>query len=204
MKDSEKQKCSNSKEILKLIEKAKHTNASIGGFKVCMIILLSLLFLDIWYYNTHEWIDIQYDEYTSIIQTVIFFYTTIYIFKGTEGERIIYGWRRWVLGCIFALLTALCILYNIIRIYSPREKIHAKTDLTQTEMRELKQSYIDAGLSKEDYMQYLADLEAEQETLYLYDNILYFISCIGLIGWTKPVKEMEMKYKEDEGTENSK
>lgn len=93
----------NSTEILNLIEKSKRTNAGLGGFIVYMVILLAILVVDTVYYEKHTWYDVDYDIYTGLFQFVIFFYTTVYLFKGTEGSRIIYGWKRWVLGCVFAV-----------------------------------------------------------------------------------------------------
>ena len=74
----------NSREVLTLIERSKNTNAGLGGYIIYMIILLAMLLIDTVYYGTHVWYDVDYDIYTGLFQFVIFFYTTVYLFKGTK------------------------------------------------------------------------------------------------------------------------
>lgn len=71
----------NSREVLTLIERSKNTNAGLGGYIIYMIILLVMLLIDTVYYGTHVWYDVDYDIYTGLFQFVIFFYTTVYLFK---------------------------------------------------------------------------------------------------------------------------
>lgn len=63
----------NSTEILGLIEKSKHTNAGLGGYIVYMIVLLVILAIDTVYYEMHTWYDVDYDIYSGLFQSVIFF-----------------------------------------------------------------------------------------------------------------------------------
>lgn len=118
----------NSTEILKLIERSKHTNAGLGGYIVYMIVLLAILVADTVYYEMHTWYDVDYDIYTELLQFVIFFYATVYLFRGTEGHRIIYGWRRWVLGCVFAVWTLFLHLQHGCLWNRPAKKYTAKQD----------------------------------------------------------------------------
>ena len=132
-----------STEILNLIEKSKHTSAGLGGYIVYMVLLLVILVVDAVYYERNTWYNVDYDIYTGLFQFVIFLYTTIYLFKGTEGYRIIYGWKRWVLGGVFAVWTLLFAFIAWTSLEQTGEEIHSKTGYTRTEMQELRQSYLD-------------------------------------------------------------
>lgn len=181
----------NSQEISKLIERSKHTSAGLGGYIVYMVLLLAILVADTVYYEMHTWYNVDYDIYTGLFQFVIFLYTTIYLFKGTEGYRIIYGWKRWVLGCVFAVWTLLSALGAWVSLEQTGEEIHSKTGYTRTEMQELRQSYLDEGYSEKDFQ---ADMIAEIHDNELYERIfalLYLASCLGLWYWTVSVKKIE-------------
>ena len=181
----------NSTEIMKLVEKSKHTNAGLGGYLVYMVILLAILLADTIYYEKHVWYDADYDSYTGLLQTLIFFYATIYLFKGTEGYRIIYGWRRWVLGGVFAIWTLLSGFGTWSSLEQTGEEIHSKTGYTRTEMQEIRQSYLDEGYNVKDFQ---AAMIAEIRDNELYKRIfgfLYIASCCGLWYWTVSVKKIE-------------
>lgn len=183
----------NSTEISKLIEKSKHTNAGLGGYIVYMIVLLAILVADTVYYEIHTWYDVDYDIYTGLFQFVIFLYTTTYLFKGTEGYRIIYGWKRWTLGCVFAVWTLLSAFGTWTSLEQTGEEIHSKTGYTRTEMRELWQNYLDEGYTEKDFQ---ADMIAEIRDNELYERIyglLYIVSCCGLWYWTVSVKSIEKR-----------
>ncbi len=180
-----------STEVSKLIERSKRTNAGLGGFIIYMIVLLAILAVDTAYYETHTWYDADYDMYTSLLQFVIFFYSTVYLFKGTEGHRIIFGWKRWVLGCVFALWTLLFAFGAWVSLEQTGEEIHSKTGYTKTEMRELRQSYLDEGYTEKDF---LAQIVSETYSSEIYERIfglLYIASCIGLWKWSVSVKSLE-------------
>lgn len=180
-----------STEILKLIEKSKHTNAGLGGYIVYMVVLLAILVSDTIYYETHTWYDVDYDIYTGLFQFVIFLYTTAYLFKGTEGYRIIYGWKRWVLGLVFAIWTLFSAFGTWMSLEQTGEEIHSKTGYTRTEMQELRQSYLDEGYTEKDFQ---ADMIAEIHDYELFERIfglLYIASCCGLWYWTVSVKAIE-------------
>lgn len=189
-----------STEIVNLIEKSKHTNAGLGGYIVYMIVLLDILVVDTIYYETHTWYNADYDIYSGLLGFVVFLYTTIYLFNGTEGYRIIYGWKRWVLGLVFAIWTLLSAYGTWIALEQTGEEIHSKTGYTQTEMRELRQSYLDDGYTEKDFQ---ADMIAEIRDYELYERIyglLYIVTCCGLWYWTVPVKKIESCHEEsDEG-----
>ena len=71
------------------------------------------------------------------------------------------------------------------------EEIHSKTGYTRTEMRELRQSYLDEGYTEKDFQ---ADMIIEIHNGELYERIgdtLYIISCCGLWYWTVSVKKIE-------------
>lgn len=181
----------NATEIANLVEKSKHTNAGLGGYIVYMIVLLAVLVVDTVYYETHTWYDVDYDIYTGLLQFVIFLYATIYLFKGTEGHRIIYGWRRWVLGCVFAVWTLFSAFGAWMSVEQTGEEMHSKTGYTRTEMQELRQSYLDEGYTEKDFQ---ADMIAEIRDNELYERIfafLYIASCCGLWYWTVSVKKIE-------------
>lgn len=163
-----------------------------------MVILLALLVTDTVYYETHTWYNVDYDIYTGLFQSVIFFYATVYLFKGTEGHRIIFGWKRWVLGCVFAVWTLLCAFGTWVSVEQTGEDIHSKTGYTRTEMRELRQSYLDNGYSEKDFQ---ADMIAEIYDYKLFERIfglLYIVSCCGLWKWSVSVKAIE-----EQETENN-
>lgn len=189
-----------STEIVNLIEKSKHTNAGLGGYIVYMIVLLAILVVDTIYYETHTWYNADYDIYSGLLGFVVFLYTTIYLFNGTEGYRIIYGWKRWVLGLVFAIWTLLSAYGTWIALEQTGEEIHSKTGYTRTEMRELRQSYLDDGYTEKDFQ---ADMIAEIRDYELYERIyglLYIVTCCGLWYWTVPVKKIESCHEEsDEG-----
>ena len=156
-----------------------------------MVLLLAILVADTVYYEMHTWYNVDYDIYTGLFQFVIFLYTTIYLFKGTEGYRIIYGWKRWVLGCVFAVWTLLSALGAWVSLEQTGEEIHSKTGYIRTEMQELRQSYLDEGYSEKDFQ---ADMIAEIHDNELYERIfalLYLASCLGLWYWTVSVKKIE-------------
>lgn len=192
-----------STEILNLIEKSKHTSAGLGGYIVYMVLLLVILVVDAVYYERNTWYNVDYDIYTGLFQFVIFLYTTIYLFKGTEGYRIIYGWKRWVLGGVFAVWTLLFAFIAWTSLEQTGEEIHSKTGYTRTEMQELRQSYLDEGYSEKDFQ---ADMIAEIRDNELYERIfalLYIASCCGLWYWTVSVKKIERNNEEgDEPDEN--
>ena len=78
------------------------------------------------------------------------------------------------------------------------EEIHSKTGYTRTEMRELRQSYLDEGYSEKDFQ---ADMIAEIHDNELYERIwvfLYLASCCGLWYWTVPVKKLEHNDEDNE------
>ncbi len=189
----------NSTEILGLIEKSKHTNAGLGGYIVYMIILLAILVIDTVYYEKNTWYDVDYDIYTGMFQSVIFFYTTVYLFKGTEGYRIIFGWKRWTLGCVFAVWTLFSVFGTWSSLEQTGEEIHSKIGYTRTEMQEIRQSYLDEGYTEKDFQ---ADMIAEILDHELYERIfgfLYIVSCCGLWYWTVSVKVIErQEHKRDE------
>lgn len=181
----------NSTEISRLIEKSTHTNAGLGGYIVYMIVLLAIFVTDTVYYETHMWYNVDYDIYTGLFQFVIFLYTTIYLFKGTEGHRIVYGWKRWVLGCVFTIWTLFSALGTWEALEQTGEEIHSKIGYTRTEMQELRQNYLDEGYSEKDFQ---ADMIAEIHDIELYERIfglLYIVSCCGLWYWTVSVKKIE-------------
>lgn len=180
-----------SMEISNLIRKSKSTNAGLGGYIIYMILLLAILVADTIYYEIHKWYDVDYDIYTGLFQSVIFLYTTIYLFNGTEGYRIIYGWKRWVLGFVFAIWTLFSALVTWMSLEQTGEEIHSKTGYTRTEMQELRQSYLDGGYTEKDFQ---ADMIAEIRDNELYERILgflYIASCCGLWYWTVSVKKIE-------------
>lgn len=188
----------NSTEIARLIEKSKNTSAGLGGYIVYMVILLVLLLIDVIYYGTHRWYDVDYDIYTGLFQSCILFYTTVYLFKGTEGHRIIYGWRRWTLGCVFAVWTLLYALGTWTSLEQAGEKIHSNTGYTRTELRELIQSYLDEGYTMKDVQAHIITETFDKE---LYDRIfgfLYIASCCGLWYWTVSVKSIEEQENEED------
>ena len=189
----------NSREVLTLIERSKNTNAGLGGYIIYMIILLAMLLIDTVYYGTHVWYDVDYDIYTGLFQFVIFFYTTVYLFKGTEGYRIIYGWKRWALGCVFGVWTLFSAYGAWISLEQTGEEIHSRTGYSKTEMREIRQSYLDAGYTEKDFQ---ADMISEISSYELNKRIyglLYIASCIGLWKWTVSVKNFEeQKYDNNE------
>lgn len=189
-----------STEIVNLIEKSKHTNAGLGGYIVYMIVLLAILVVDTIYYETHTWYNADYDIYSGLLGFVVFLYTTIYLFKGTEGYRIIYGWKRWVLGLVFAIWTLLSAYGTWIALEQTGEEIHSKTGYTQTEMLELRQIYLDEGYTEDDFQ---VDMMVEVQDNERYERIfalLYIASCCGLWYWTVPVKKIESCNEEsDEG-----
>lgn len=190
----------NSTEISSLIEKSKHTSAGLGGYIVYMIILLAILVVDTVYYEKNVWYDVDYDIYTGLLQSIILFYTTVYLFKGTEGYRIIYGWKRWTLGCVFAAWTLLSVLSTWNSLEQTGEEIHSKTGYTRTEMRNLRQSYLDEGDTEKDFQ---ADMIAEIHDQELYGRVcglLYIASCCGLWCWTVSVKKLE---NEDEDADDT-
>lgn len=183
-------------EVSELIERSKHTNAGLGGYIVYMIVLLGILVVDAIYYGIHTWYDVDYDIYTGLFQFVIFLYTTIYLFKGTEGYRIIYGWKRWVLGLVFAIWTLLSGLETWMSLEQTGEEIHSKTGYTRTEMQKIRQSYLDAGYTEKDFQ---ANMIAEIRDNELYERIfglLYIISCCSLWYWTVSVKKIEHSSKD--------
>lgn len=191
------QNLGNSTEISGLIEKSKHTTAGLGSYVVYMVILLAILVIDTVYYEKNTWYDVDYDIYTGLFQSVIFFYTTVYLFKGTEGYRIIFGWKRWTLGCVFAVWTLFSASGTWSSLEQTGEEIHSKTGYTRTEMRELRQSYLDEGYTVKDFQ---ADMIAEIRDYELYGRIyglLYIASCCGLWYWTVPVKKMEHNGEDD-------
>lgn len=193
----------NSTEILGLIEKSKHTNAGLGGYIVYMIVLLVILAIDSVYYEMHTWHDVDYDIYSGLFQSVIFFYATVYLFKGTEGYRIIYGWKRWTLACVFAIWTLLSIFVTWTSLEQTGEEIHSKTGYTRTEMRALRQSYLDEGYTEKDFQ---ADMIAEIRDNDLYERIyalLYIASCCGLWYWTVSVKKIENSNGESDETDGN-
>lgn len=193
----------NSTEILGLIEKSKHTNAGLGGYIVYMIVLLVILAIDSVYYEMHTWHDVDYDIYSGLFQSVIFFYATVYLFKGTEGYRIIYGWKRWTLACVFAIWTLLSIFVTWTSLEQTGEEIHSKTGYTRTEMRTLRQSYLDEGYTEKDFQ---ADMIVEIRDNELYERIyalLYIASCCGLWYWTVSVKKIENSNGESDETDGS-
>lgn len=197
------QNLGNSTEISGLIEKSKHTSAGLGGYIVYMIILLAILVIDTVYYEINTWYDVDYDIYTGLLQSVIFFYTTVYLFKGTEGYRIIFGWKRWTLGCVFAVWTLLSAFGAWSSLGQTGEEIHSKTGYTRTEMRELRQSYLDEGYSEKDFQ---ADMIAEIHDNELFERIwvfLYLASCCGLWYWTVSVKKIECDNEESDETNNN-
>ena len=184
--------------IMKLVERSKHTNAGLGGYLVYMVILLAVLLVDTVYYEKHVWYDADYDIYTGLLQTVVFFYASVYLFKGTEGYRIIYGWKRWVLGCVFAIWTLFSAFGAWVSVEQTGEEIHSKTGYTRTEMQVIRQSYIHEGYTEKDFQ---ADMIAEIHSYELFKRILgflYIASCIGLWYWTVSVKKIENSNKEDE------
>ena len=186
----------NSTEILGLIEKSKHTNAGLGSYIVYMIVLLVILAIDTVYYEMHTWHDVDYDIYSGLFQSVIFFYATVYLFKGTEGYRIIYGWKRWTLACVFATWTLLSIFVTWTSLEQTGEEIHSKTGYTRTEMQKIRQSYLDAGYTEKDFQ---ANMIAEIRDNELYERIfglLYIISCCSLWYWTVSVKKIEHSSKD--------
>lgn len=189
-----------STEIVNLIEKSKHTNAGLGGYIVYMIVLLAILVVDTIYYETHTWYNADYDIYSGLLGFVVFLYTTIYLFNGTEGYRIIYGWKRWVLGLVFAIWTLLSAYGTWIALEQTGEEIHSKTGYTQTEMLELRQIYLDEGYTEDDFQ---VDMMVEVQDNERYERIfalLYIASCCGLWYWTVPVKKIESCSEEsDEG-----
>ena len=189
-----------STEIVNLIEKSKHTNAGLGGYIVYMIVLLAILVVDTIYYETHTWYNADYDIYSGLLGFVVFLYTTIYLFNGTEGYRIIYGWKRWVLGLVFAIWTLLSAYGTWIAVEQTGEEIHSKTGYTQTEMLELRQIYLDEGYTEDDFQ---VDMMVEVQDNERYERIfalLYIASCCGLWYWTVPVKKIESCSEEsDEG-----
>lgn len=188
----------NSTEIARLIEKSKNTSAGLGGYIVYMVILLVLLLIDVIYYGTHRWYDVDYDIYTGLFQSCILFYTTVYLFKGTEGHRIIYGWRRWTLGCVFAVWTLLYALGTWASLEQTGERIHSNTGYTRTELRELIQSYLDEGYTMKDVQAHIITETFDKE---LYDRIfgfLYIASCCGLWYWTVSVKSIEEQENEED------
>ena len=169
----------NSTEILGLIEKSKHTNAGLGSYIVYMIVLLVILAIDTVYYEMHTWHDVDYDIYSGLFQSVIFFYATVYLFK---------GWKRWTLACVFATWTLLSIFVTWTSLEQTGEEIHSKTGYTRTEMRALRQSYLDEGYTEKDFQ---ADMIVEIRDDELYERIyalLYIASCCGLWYWTVSVK----------------
>ncbi len=193
----------NSTEILGLIEKSKHTNAGLGGYIVYMIVLLVILAIDSVYYEMHTWHDVDYDIYSGLFQSVIFFYATVYLFKGTEGYRIIYGWKRWTLACVFAIWTLLSIFVTWTSLEQTGEEIHSKTGYTRTEMRTLRQSYLDEGYTEKDFQ---ADMIVEIRDNELYERIyaiLYIASCCGLWYWTVSVKKIENSNGESDETDGN-
>ena len=166
-----------STEIVNLIEKSKHTNAGLGGYIVYMIVLLVILVVDTIYYETHTWYNADYDIYSGLLVFVVFLYTTIYLFNGTEGYRIIYGWKRWVLGLVFAIWTLLSAYGTWIALEQTGEEIHSKTGYTQTEMLELRQIYLDEGYTEDDFQ---VDMMVEVQDNERYERIfalLYIASC---------------------------
>lgn len=200
MKNSE-QPLSN--EVLSLIEKSKNTSAGLGGYMVYMIILLIIFIVDTIYYAENVWYSADYDFYTCLFQFPMFFYSTIYLFKGTDGYRIIYGWRRYVLACVFALWTLECAYGVYTSACQPGEEIHSKTGYTRTELRELKQSYLDAGYSEKDFTKDLIDDVFMAEYFYKIYGFLYLASCYGLWYWTESVKKIESQRKDDENQETN-
>ena len=181
----------NSQEISNLVERSKHTSAGLGGYIVYMIALLIILAVDTVYYETHTWLDVDYDIYTGLFQLVIFMYATIYLFKGTEGRRIIYGWKRWVLGCVFAVWTLLSAFGTCMSLEHTGEEIHSKTGYTRSEMQEIRQAYLDEGYSESDFQ---ADMIADIHDTELFVRVsafLYIASCLGLWYWTVSVKSIE-------------
>lgn len=193
-----------SKEVLSLIEKSKNTRAGLlGGYMVYMVILLIIFFVDTIYYAENVWYSADYDFYTCLFQFVIFFYTTIYLFKGTDGYRIICGWRRYVLACVFALWTLACAYGVYTSACQPGEEIHSKTGYTRTELRELKQSYLDAGYSEKDFTKDLIDDVFMGEYIEKIFGFIYLASCCGLWYWTESVKKIESRRKDDENQETN-
>lgn len=182
--------------IIKLVEKSKRTSAGLGGYIIYMAILLAMLLVDTFYYEKHVWYDADYDIYTGLFQTVIFFYSTIYLFKGTEGYRIIYGWKRWVLGCVFAVWTLVYALGTLTT--QTGEEIHSKTGYTRTELQEIKRSYLDEGYTEKDFTIFLIKEATSYQIYYRIFGALYIASCIGLWQWTVSVKKIERQYKEED------
>lgn len=191
MENTENKFYADSKSIMKLVERAKHTSAGLGGYLVYMIILLVILLVDTIYYEKHAWYDVDYDIYTGLLQTVIFFYATVYLFKGTEGYRIIYGWRRWVLGCVFAIFTLSFAFDTWVSVEQTGEEIHSKTGYTRTEMQEIRQSYLDEGYSEKDFQTAMINEISDYELYYRIFCFFYIASCICLWYWTVSVKKIE-------------
>lgn len=189
----------NSTEIMKLVERSKHTNAGLGGYLVYMAILLVLLVVDTIYYEKNVWYDVDYDIYSGLLQFVILLYTTIYLFRGTEGHRIIYGWKRWTLGSVFAIWTLLAALGAWVSVEQTGEEIHSKTGYTRTEMQEIRQAYLDEGYSETDFQ---AEMIAEIRDNELFSRVLDFLfiaSCLGLWYWTESIRKIEEEYQGEEG-----
>lgn len=180
-----------SKEESNLIRKSRRTNAGLGGYIVYMILLLGILLSDVIYYGTHTWYDVDYDIYTGLFQFVIFLYATIYLFNGTEGYRIIYGWKRWVLGCVFAIWTLFSALGAWVSVEQTGEEIHSKTGYTRTEMREIRQSYLDEGYTEKDFQAAMITEIYDTEITQRIYGLLYIASCFGLWYWTVSVKKIE-------------
>lgn len=163
--------------IQKLLERAQHTNAGLGGYLVYMAILLVLLVVDTIYYEKNVWYDVDYDIYSGLLQFVILLYTTIYLFRGTEGHRIIYGWKRWTLGSVFAIWTLLAALGAWVSVEQTGEEIHSKTD-------------------------FQAEMIAEIRDNELFSRVLGFLfiaSCLGLWYWTESIRKIEEEYQGEEG-----
>lgn len=185
--------------IQKLLERAQHTNAGLGGYLVYMAILLVLLVVDTIYYEKNVWYDVDYDIYTGLLSFVILLYTTIYLFRGTEGHRIIYGWKRWTLGSVFAIWTLLAALGAWVSVEQTGEEIHSKTGYTRTEMQEIRQAYLDEGYSETDFQ---AEMIAEIRDNELFSRVLGFLfiaSCLGLWYWTESIRKIEEEYQGEEG-----
>lgn len=199
MKNSE-QPLSN--EVLSLIEKSKNTSAGLGGYMVYMVILLIIFIVDTIYYAENVWYSADYSFYSGIFEFPMLFYSTIYLFKGTDGYRIIYGWRRYVLACVFAFWTLVCACVVYTSACQPGEEIHSKTGYTRTELRELKQSYLDAGYSEKDFTKDLIDDVFMGEYIEKIVDFIYLASCCGLWYWTESVKKIESRRKDDENDEN--
>lgn len=188
--------------VMKLIERSKHTKADLGGYILYMVILLAILLVDTVYYEKHVWYDADYDIYTGMLKTGIFSYSTVCLFKGTEGYRIIYGWRRWVLGCVFAVWTLFSASTWCEKERQTGEEIHSKTGYTRTELQEIRQSLLDEGYTKKDITEFLTKEATCFQICNRIYGLLYIASCAGLWYWTVSVKKIERRYQKDGGAGN--